>query len=91
MTRYERRAIAACLGVEAPRRGPGKHSQVNEAVRLFGDSQDPGNHDAKKNSLGNGNGNILSEGVVYSRAIRPIRRNDYEGRPGKPNRALGGR
>ena len=92
MTRYERRIIAASLGVEAPRRGLGKHSRVNDAVRLFDDLQDPGNHDAKKNSLGNGNGNLSLEGVVFSRPVNHhVRRNDYEGRPGKPNRAMGGK
>jgi hypothetical protein len=82
MTKKERFEVASGK-VEAPRRGPGKYSKVNAASREFSAQQ----VQTATESI-NGNGHIPAEGVLFSRLSRLVRRNDYDGRPAKPNRAL---
>ena len=81
MTKSERRVVAQAYGAEAPTRGRGKYSIPNQVVRVFGGME---NIERSQDNLPiNGS----SEGIIFSRAFRPARRNGYDGRPAKPNRA----
>lgn len=87
MTRYERVTSASQRGIESPKRGPGRHSLVNTASRLLDMPSASQTQDAPINSI-NGNGHLPTENLVFSKPSHSIRRNNYDGRPTKPNRAV---